>query len=222
MLEDQICLGEMAKLQFAQMQIDDEYTDIKMQKRNPTMQVESTDGEDFDFDKVGDMSLSESEVIFQPVHKKKAAEKAAKAATWEDIEKMMEQIRHGDGDMTTMTGRFTCIHAAPSMYANACLQEPGKGKKTVKVPEDVDPFENGGLNEEDADAPHPAFEPQPFVQFAPKDREHIGEHHERDPRHQNNRLLQLVKIIDNGSDVKAPRNKKKETKVSKTSEALKK
>jgi hypothetical protein len=61
-----------------------------------------------------------------------------------------------------------------------------KVKKTVKVPEDVDLFENGGLNDEDADAARPAFEPQPFTQFTPKDCERVGEHHERDPRRRNN------------------------------------
>jgi hypothetical protein len=68
------------------MQIDDEHADIKMWKRNPmqlsavkhtnqpvSMQVESTDGEKFNFDKVGDTSSSESEVIVQPVHKKKVS-----------------------------------------------------------------------------------------------------------------------------------------------------
>ena len=62
------------------------------------------------------------------------------------------------------------------------------GKKTVKVPEEVDLFENGGLDDEDADAAHPgpALEPKPFIRFAPKDRERIDEYHERDPRRRNN------------------------------------
>jgi hypothetical protein len=59
------------------------------------------------------------------------------------------------------------------------------GKKTVKVPEDTDLFENGGLNDEDADAARPAF--KPFIQFqvAHKNRERV-EHHERDPQRRNN------------------------------------
>jgi hypothetical protein len=86
LLEEQIRLGEMAKLQFAQMQVDDEHADIEMRRRNPTrlsavkhtnqpvsMQVESTDGEEFDFAKVGDTSSSESEVVVQPVRKRKVS-----------------------------------------------------------------------------------------------------------------------------------------------------
>jgi hypothetical protein len=86
LLEEQIRLGEMAKLQFAQMQVDDEHADVEMRRRNPTrlsavkhtnqpvsMQVESTDGEEFDFAKVGDTSSSESEVVVQPVRKRKVS-----------------------------------------------------------------------------------------------------------------------------------------------------
>lgn len=86
LLKEQIHLGEMAKLQFAQMQIDEEHADVEMRKRNPTRlstvkrinqpvskQDESTDGEEFDFDKVGDTTSSESEIIVQPVHKRKVS-----------------------------------------------------------------------------------------------------------------------------------------------------
>lgn len=87
LLEEQIRLGEMAKLQFAQMQIDEEHAEVEIQKKNPMRlsaakrinqrvitEVESTDGEQFDFDKAGDTSSSEeSEVIVQPVRKKKVS-----------------------------------------------------------------------------------------------------------------------------------------------------
>ena len=59
------------------------------------------------------------------------------------------------------------------------------GKKTADMSKPVDPFENGGLNEQDADATRPAFRHKPFV-FTPEDRERVGEYHERDPRRRNN------------------------------------
>lgn len=56
------------------------------------------------------------------------------------------------------------------------------GKKTVKAPEDVDLFKNGGLNDEDADATCPAFMLRPVSE----DHEHVGKYHERDTRRRNN------------------------------------
>lgn len=83
------------------------------------------------------------------------------------------------------------------------------------MPEDIDLFENGGLNDEDADAARPTLKAQRFIQFAPKDRERVGEYPERDPLRRNNvcgivtcsfvtppdSLLQLAGIVDNNSDV---------------------
>jgi hypothetical protein len=79
------------------------------------------------------------------------------------------------------------FNTAPKKYANSSLRQPEKstGKNAVKNPKPIDPFEDGGLNEEDADATHPSFEPSPFV-FVPQDCEHVGECHGCDPRCQNN------------------------------------
>jgi hypothetical protein len=84
LLEEQIHLGEIAKAQYAKMQLSEEVINGEMQRRNPTRlsvavcrhgQVdtwaESNDGEEFNFDGVDDMSSSDSEVIVQPVRKRK-------------------------------------------------------------------------------------------------------------------------------------------------------
>jgi hypothetical protein len=86
LLEEQIRLGEMVKQQFAQMQIDDEQADVEMQRRNPAwlsaakcnnqpvcMQIESADEEEFNFNEVENMPLSELEVVIQPVRKRKVS-----------------------------------------------------------------------------------------------------------------------------------------------------
>lgn len=87
LLEEQIRLGEMAKLQFAQMQIGEEQADAEVQKKNATRlsavirrrepvkrKAESDDGEDFDFDEVDDLSSSGCEdLVVQPVRKRKVS-----------------------------------------------------------------------------------------------------------------------------------------------------
>jgi hypothetical protein len=72
-------------------------------------------------------------------------------------------------------------------YAHSGLREPknSMSKKTAKEFKPVDPFENGGLDEDDADATRPAFEPKPPA-FEPKPFVRHGEYHERDPRRRNN------------------------------------
>ena len=83
-LEEQICLGEVAKQKFAEMQVCEERADAEIRRRNPTRlsgavfrpetlgQQENVNGEDFD---IGDVSSSEAEdVIAQPVRKRKVSQ----------------------------------------------------------------------------------------------------------------------------------------------------
>jgi hypothetical protein len=84
LLEEQIRLCEIAKAQYAEMQLSEEVINGEMQRRNPTCLsvavrrrervdtwAESNDGEEFNFDGVDNMSSSDSEVVVQPVRKRK-------------------------------------------------------------------------------------------------------------------------------------------------------
>ena len=53
-----------------------------------------------------------------------------------------------------MTRRFNPLDTAPKKYQNAGLR---KNTTSKKVPEPVDPFQSGGLNDEDADAVRPSL-----------------------------------------------------------------
>ena len=94
LLEEQIRLGEMAKLKFAEMQVCEEQVDEEMRRHNPTRrsgavrkpetssQQESADGEDSDLRDVdsGTSSSETEDVVVQPVRKRKVSQNESRDA----------------------------------------------------------------------------------------------------------------------------------------------
>jgi hypothetical protein len=62
---------------------------------------------------------------------------------------------------------FTPFDTAPKKYTNAGLREKVVIKKMAKASEFIDLFQSGGLNEEDANATCPSFEPKPEPECDP-------------------------------------------------------
>jgi len=122
LLEEQIWLGETAKLQFTQMQIGKKQADAEVQRKNAThlsavihrheptkRKAKSDDKEDFNFDEVDNLLSSGCEdLVVQPVWKRKAAGKVVKAATREGIEMVVERL-HGGKDLVGGNRASRCV-----------------------------------------------------------------------------------------------------------------
>ncbi|KAF8235650.1 hypothetical protein L208DRAFT_1538780, partial [Tricholoma matsutake] len=169
-MEEKLCEGEKAKEFLALMNINEDLNDEELLTKNPQclsaaickhgracLDDSDDEGEEFNFDTVKDGVYSHDLTVEPAKAKGKAKpKKAAKGDLRSDI-KMKEIRLHSQEDGGRVGGnprRFTAFDSAPKKYQNAGLQ---KDLNPKRAPEDIDPFQSGGLDDEDIILVQPSF-----------------------------------------------------------------
>ncbi|KAF8221913.1 hypothetical protein L208DRAFT_1527612 [Tricholoma matsutake] len=175
-MEEKIHEGEKAKEFLALMNINEDLNNEELLTENPQhlstaickhgracLDDSDDEGEEFNFDTVKDGVYSHDLTVKPEKVKGKAkSKKAAKGDLRSDIK--MKEIRlrsQEDGGREVINNvnkgvnvRFTTFDSAPKKYQNAGLQ---KDLNPKRAPEDIDPFQSGGLDDEDIILVQPSF-----------------------------------------------------------------
>ena len=91
--------------------------------------------------------------------------------------------RSSDNRPCSILSRFPTLDAAPQKYQNAGLRKDFKDVKAKKAEEAFDPFQSGGIDDEDAVSARPAFPqtqaPAPRARFQPEAGKDLKRDHTR-------------------------------------------
>ncbi|KJA18015.1 hypothetical protein HYPSUDRAFT_145626, partial [Hypholoma sublateritium FD-334 SS-4] len=174
-IEDQIQAMQEAKRRLAEVNTLEDIHNNAMDEGNPQClsvairkrghqdaEIVDSDGEEaFDFREVDAMSTSESESESEGTENKKKG-KAVKGAVRKEIQDMVER-QHAEGDgrrekkkpRTTTLNDLPILNTSPRKYDNSGLRKAPK----TKTQEIHDPFESGGLDDDDIVSVRPNFPP---------------------------------------------------------------
>ncbi|KAH9980445.1 hypothetical protein BJV74DRAFT_887849 [Russula compacta] len=175
-MEEKICEGERAKEFLVLMNINEDLNNEELLTENlqclsavickhgrACLDDSDGEGEVFDFDAVEDGVYLDDPTVGPAKMKGKTVRKPKKAAKGElrgNIKAKEMRLRGKEDD----SGReainkavnvcFTAFDSAPKNYQNAGLREDLKSKR---APEIIDPFQSGGLDDEDIISDWPSF-----------------------------------------------------------------